>query len=119
MLYDFTASVVQSGCKRFWILNSNELKGCCAQGDTIEEAIKELEANEKEWIKTAMVLNIPVPKPVGVLITSTDLAFKEDYNVSTWIDIRTVDERVEVFCNGEFIFSADTIEEARRELRGE
>ena len=47
----------------FWVARSKILKGCLGQGDTAEDAIKELEINEEEWIDTATVCGIPVPAP--------------------------------------------------------
>ena len=45
----------------FWVAKSASLKGCVGQGETAEEAISELEANEQEWIETAKEIGIPIP----------------------------------------------------------
>ena len=45
----------------FWVAESKALKGCVGQGETSEEAIAELEANEIDWIETARELGIPIP----------------------------------------------------------
>ncbi len=49
----------------FWVAESKALKGCVGQGETSEEAIKELEQNEIEWLETAAEMNIPIPQPVA------------------------------------------------------
>lgn len=49
----------------FWIAESKSLKGCVGQGDTSDEAIKELEQNEQEWIATAKEVGIPIPLPIA------------------------------------------------------
>ena len=46
----------------FWGIKSKKLKGCVAQGDTIEESMREFEDNEREWINTAPKFGIKVPK---------------------------------------------------------
>ena len=65
MLYPF--QVYQSKAEEhvFWVAKSASLKGCIGQGETAEEAISELEANEQEWIVTAKEVGISVP-PVPV-----------------------------------------------------
>jgi len=61
MLYPF--QVYQSKVEQhtFWVANSASLKGCVGQGETAEEAISELEANEQDWIATAKEVGIPIP----------------------------------------------------------
>ncbi len=61
MLYPF--QVYQSKVEQhvFWVAKSLSLKGCVGQGETAEEAILELEANEQDWIETAKEAGIPVP----------------------------------------------------------
>ena len=49
----------------FWVAKSASLKGCVGQGDSISEAISELEINEDEWISAAKETGIPIPaKPL-------------------------------------------------------
>lgn len=62
MIYPF--SVIQTEVEHhvFWIAKSNSLKGCVGQGETMDEAMKELEANEQEWIETAREVGIPIPE---------------------------------------------------------
>lgn len=45
----------------FWVAESKALKGCTGQGETSEEAIKELEQNEDIWLETAAEVGIPIP----------------------------------------------------------
>lgn len=40
---------------------SKSLRGCVGQGATTEEAIAELEENEKVWFDTAIEYGIPIP----------------------------------------------------------
>ncbi len=61
MLYPF--QVYQNKVEEhvFWVAKSTCLKGCVGQGETAEEAISELEANEQEWIITAKEVGISIP----------------------------------------------------------
>lgn len=45
----------------FWVAKCPTLKGCVGQGETIEEALEELETNEAEWVVTAEECGIEVP----------------------------------------------------------
>ena len=49
----------------FWVADSKVLKGCTGQGETSEEAIKELEMNEDDWLETAAEVGIPIPSPAA------------------------------------------------------
>ena len=62
MLYPF--QVYQSRVEEhlFWVAKSGSLKGCVGQGETVEEAISELEENEREWIATAKECGIAIPE---------------------------------------------------------
>lgn len=59
----YEASIYQMNVEghSFWIAESKSLKGCIGQGETSEDAIKELEENEIEWIETAKDFGIPIP----------------------------------------------------------
>ncbi len=48
----------------FWVAESKALKGCVGQGETSQEAIEELEQNEKEWLSAAAEVGIPIPAPI-------------------------------------------------------
>ena len=45
----------------FWVAKVSSLPGCVGQGDTLEEALSELEINEKEWLETATLCGIDIP----------------------------------------------------------
>lgn len=62
MKYPFVVYFTQVEEHQFWIAECKALKGCVGQGDTIEEAISELETNEEEWLKTAEEYDIPIPE---------------------------------------------------------
>lgn len=47
----------------FWVAKSDSLKGCVGQGETVQDAIDELEINETEWLITAKECDIPIPVP--------------------------------------------------------
>lgn len=61
MLYEANIYQMQVEDHTFWVAESKALKGCVGQGETSDEAIAELEQNEKEWIITAKDFNIPIP----------------------------------------------------------
>ncbi len=65
MLYPFQVYQSQVEQHVFWVAKSASLKGCVGQGETVEEAISELESNEQEWIVTAREVGIAIP-PVPV-----------------------------------------------------
>ena len=49
----------------FWVAESKSLKGCVGQGETSDEAIRELEQNELDWIETAKEVGILIPAVVS------------------------------------------------------
>ena len=53
MKYPFRVEIMQAENHVFWAASSLTLDGCVGQGETKEEAIRELEINEKEWLDTA------------------------------------------------------------------
>lgn len=61
MKYPYDVKRTQVEGRSFWIARSNTLKGCVGQGDSIEEAVLELQLNEDAWIETAKDINIPIP----------------------------------------------------------
>lgn len=61
MLYEFKVYQMKVEDHIFWVAESLSLKGCVGQGETSEEAIKELGENEKEWIDTAKEFGILIP----------------------------------------------------------
>lgn len=62
MKYESTVYQMTVEDHTFWVAESKALKGCLGQGDTSEEAIKELEVNENEWLETAKDVGIPIPE---------------------------------------------------------
>lgn len=51
-----------------YIAEVPELPGCCADGKTHQEVLKNVEIVINEWIETAKSLGRPVPKPKGRLL---------------------------------------------------
>ncbi|MBD0304767.1 MAG: type II toxin-antitoxin system HicB family antitoxin, partial [Tolypothrix sp. T3-bin4] len=45
-----------------------ELLGCAANGETYQEALKNVEVIMQEWIETAKELGHPIPEPKGRLM---------------------------------------------------
>ena len=45
-----------------------ELPGCMADGETYQDAIKNVEIVIQEWIETAQKLRRPIPQPKGKLM---------------------------------------------------
>lgn len=45
-----------------------ELPGCAADGETYQEALKNVEVIMQEWIETAEELGHPIPEPKGRLM---------------------------------------------------
>lgn len=45
----------------FWVAKSAVLKGCVGQGDTPDDAINELAANEAAWLEEARKFGIAIP----------------------------------------------------------
>ena len=61
MLYEFNVYQTEANGHVFWVAESKALKGCVGQGENFIDAIRELEENEQEWLKTAKEFNIPIP----------------------------------------------------------
>lgn len=62
MKYPYTVYYTQVEDHKFWIAECKLLKGCVGQGETLQDAVEELESNEKEWLITANDFNIPIPE---------------------------------------------------------
>ena len=45
----------------FWVAKSAVLKGCVGQGETPDDAINELAANEAAWLEEAREFGIAIP----------------------------------------------------------
>jgi len=61
MKYEFYTYPMVVDDHEFWVAKSKSLKGCVGQGDTVQEAISELEENENEWLESAAKYNIAIP----------------------------------------------------------
>ncbi len=88
----------------FWVAESKVLKGCVGQGDTSDEAIKELEQNEIEWLKTAASMDMPIPQvsAKNTTIPSGKFAlrlapniYSESYNIANDLNLSLN----QYFCN--------------------
>lgn len=62
MKYEFVTYQMQVEEHVFWVAESRALKGCVGQGETVQEAILELEENELEWLDMAKTNGFDVPK---------------------------------------------------------
>ena len=62
MKYPFSVYFTQVEDHKFWIAECKILKGCVGQGETVEEAVAELKANQEEWLETAREFGIPIPE---------------------------------------------------------
>ncbi len=60
--YPFKVFQSEADGHTFWVAKSIILKGCIGQGDNIQEAVSELEENEKAWMETAKETGIPIPE---------------------------------------------------------
>lgn len=62
MRYPFTVYQTKVEDHIFWIAESPTLLGCVGQGETADDAIKELELNEEAWLETAKEYGIEIPE---------------------------------------------------------
>jgi len=70
MKYPYNVKKMQVEGHVFWVAISPLLKGCVGQGDTLNEAIAALEANEEVWLETAVEFGIEIPEiPVEEAVT--------------------------------------------------
>lgn len=51
-----------------WLVDVPELPGCMADGDTPDEALKNVEIVISEWLETAKELGREIPQPKGRLM---------------------------------------------------
>ena len=61
MKYPFRVYRTVVGNHVFWAAEIPALSGCVAQGETMEEALKQLECNEHEWLETAKEFQLEIP----------------------------------------------------------
>ena len=65
MKYPYSVYQVRVEEHVFWVAKSASLNGCVGQGDELQEAVAELEENEKAWLETAAEFGIQIP-PVPI-----------------------------------------------------
>ena len=61
MKYPFYTYIDELDGHTFWVAKSLSLKGCVGQGDTVDDAISELAANEAAWLEEAREFGIAIP----------------------------------------------------------
>ena len=61
--YPFTIRPLSAEDGGGYLAEALDLNGCMADGETIEEAIQNLEDAIVSWIKTAQELKTPIPEP--------------------------------------------------------
>ena len=61
MKYPFRVYQTKIESHVFWVAECPALKGCVGQGDTLDEALAELEINEQSWIEVAQDCGIEIP----------------------------------------------------------
>ena len=64
MKYSFNVKKVKVKEHIFYVVESNVLKGCVAQGDTLDNALTLFSELENEWLETANKYDVPIPKEV-------------------------------------------------------
>lgn len=62
MKYPFSVYQTKVEDHVFWIAEIPALNGCVGQGETAEDAVKELELNEEAWLETAKEYGIDIPE---------------------------------------------------------
>lgn len=65
MKYPYKVTKERSGTHEYWVARSQGPKGLIGQGDTLKEALDELESNERAWLKHAKAIGIPIPQVSG------------------------------------------------------
>jgi len=68
-----------------------ELEGCMAQGETVEDAKKNLDEFRVDYIEHLLEHNLPVPAPAGVT-ASTDSSLGKTTNVTWDLNLSSPDE---------------------------
>ncbi|MDA0746947.1 MAG: type II toxin-antitoxin system HicB family antitoxin [bacterium] len=68
MLIKYELIIYWSEEDQAFVVEVPELPGCIADGETYEEAVKNVRQVIEEWIETAQELGRPIPKPRGRLM---------------------------------------------------
>lgn len=67
-MYKYERIIYWSEDDSAFIVEVPELPGCMADGETVEEAIKNSEIIIKEWIEVTIERGLEVPEPKGRLM---------------------------------------------------
>ena len=67
-MFKYERIIYWSNDDNAFIVEVPELPGCMADGETVEDAIKNSETIIKEWIEIALDRGLEVPEPKGRLI---------------------------------------------------
>lgn len=62
MKYSYYTYLLETRTGSVWVAESLALKGCVGQGEDISSAVRELEANELEWLYAATKSGIDIPE---------------------------------------------------------
>lgn len=62
MKYPFRVNRATVGNHIFWVAEIPTLHGCVAQGETLEQALAQLEINEREWLDAAKEFDLEIPE---------------------------------------------------------
>ena len=63
LAYPYTVEELEEDGRKYFSMSIPELPGCGAEGETIEEARKNLEDAKMAWIETALDAGFPIPEP--------------------------------------------------------
>ena len=66
--YKYEVIIYWSKDDGFYIAEVPELPGCLADGESYEQALRNVGTVIDEWIETARDLNRPIPEPRGKLM---------------------------------------------------
>ena len=66
-MYKYEIILYWSAEDNAFIAEAPELAGCCADGETQQQALDNLNVVIGEWIETAHLMGRPIPKPRGRL----------------------------------------------------
>ena len=67
-MYKYEVIVWWSEKDQSYIVEAPELAGCMSDGETYEEALKNIQLIISEWIETAKELRREIPEPKGKLM---------------------------------------------------
>lgn len=65
-MYKYEVILYWSSDDNYFIAQVPELAGCMADGETQEEALKNVQTVIEEWIETAKELGRDIPQPHGI-----------------------------------------------------